>query len=223
MDASRQSQLFLDLTPIAERPKYVPPTVSLREFMIPETARKEFSRAQKEIERKDCVKAIAHLENGLRLYDQNAVALNDLGNCRRKLGDLQSAQAAFKRAMALSDAPYIAMNLAEAYTAEQRFAEADAVLMEAIRKAPNDGDVYYSLAVSYFKQARFEDAEAAALQADSRNHRIPDLHLLLAKIYFKLNPDKVVPQLELYLKEAPNGTESKRVREALKAAGQPQP
>src|SRR2546430_11195903 len=54
-------------------------------------------------------------------------------------------------------------------------------------------------------------SEAAALQADSRPHRIADLHLVLAKMYLHKNVDKLVDQLELYLKEAPNGSESDRV------------
>jgi tetratricopeptide (TPR) repeat protein len=182
--------------------------------MAPEAAKKEFERAQKELDRQDCVKAIQHLESGLRLYDQSATALNELGNCRRKLGDLPGAESAFKRAMGLGNATYIAMNLAETLTAQQKFTEAEAMLQETIRKTADNGGAYYALSIAYFKQDRLHEAEVAALQADARNH-LPDLHLLLAKIYAKSDADKTVKQLELYLKEAPNGTQSKAVREAL--------
>ena len=195
------------------------PVVSLSEYMIPEAAKKEFARARKELDREDCVKAIKHLENGLRLFDQSPGALNELGNCRRKLGDLQSAEAAFKRAMALSDKDYIAMNLAETLTAQQRFSEAESMLKEVIGKTAENGYAYYALAVAYFKQERLDEAEAAALQSDFRKH-LPDLHLLLGKIYSKTDPPRVVSQLETYLKEAPNGAQSKTVRELLKTARQ---
>jgi tetratricopeptide (TPR) repeat protein len=220
VDTTTQSRIDLELTHMTAPIQPVPPVASLREYLVPNAARKAFDRARKEIERQDCVKAIEHLEKGLHLYPQDAAALNDLGNCHRKLGDLQSAEAAFKRAMTLSDGVFILMNLAETYTAQQRFSEAEAILTEAIRKTPDSGDLYYALAVVYFKQDRLEDAEAAALQADSRKHRIPDLHLLLAKIYLKINTGKVALQLALYLKEAPDGPQSKRVREVLKAAKQ---
>jgi len=37
-------------------------------------------------------------------------------------------------------------------------------------------------------------------------------------MYLHKNYDKLVEHLELYLKEAPNGAESERVRQALKTA-----
>ncbi|PYS10739.1 MAG: hypothetical protein DMG17_24080 [Acidobacteria bacterium] len=73
--------------------------------------------ARKEIKRQDCSKAVGHLENGLRLASDSS-ALNDLGNCYRLLGDFERAEASFKRAMELSDSVYIALNLAETYTAQ---------------------------------------------------------------------------------------------------------
>jgi tetratricopeptide (TPR) repeat protein len=221
VDASSQSYIEIELSkPAVFNPpaQTGSPTVSIKQYMVPEKARKEFELAEKDIQRKDCSKAIRHLENGLRLYDQYAGGQNDLGNCRRQLGDFTGAEAAFKRAIALSNEPAPTMNLAETYSAQGRFGDAEATLMEAIKKFDESGDVYYALAVNYFKQDRLNDAEAAALQADSRVHRIADLHLLLAKIYALTDPEKVVPQLELYLKEAPNGPHSKQVREAIKEA-----
>src|SRR5262249_48126956 len=152
-------------------------------YAVPKDARKEFDRARKDIERQNCAKAIEHLEKGLRMYDRDASALNELGNCYRQLGRFESAETSFKRAMTLSAEGYIVMNLAEVYTAQKRFDDAETVLLESIGKAKGDGDVYYALAAAYYQEGRLEDAEAAALQADSRTHRLPDLHLLLAKIY----------------------------------------
>jgi tetratricopeptide (TPR) repeat protein len=214
-DTDRDSSFEIELTRTADHKQSVSPVVSVRDYMVPETAKKEFDRARKDIQRQDCPKAIAHLENGLRLVD-HASALNDLGNCYRKLGDFNSAEASFKRAVELSDSVYIALNLAEVYTAQKRFSDARAVLDRATSRTPGNGDAYYGLALTYFQEERFDEAEAAALQADSRAHKIVDLHLLLAKIYARKNRDKALEQLEIYLKEAPNGPESDRVRQALK-------
>src|SRR5215471_2529055 len=87
--------------------------VSIREYMIPKKARKEFDLARKQAGRQDCSKAITHFENGLRAFDQDASVHNDLGNCYRKLGLLDRAEDSFKRATALSDSVYVALNLAE--------------------------------------------------------------------------------------------------------------
>ena len=220
VNGATQRRVELELTRQAQPSRPLSPVISARSLLVPKNAEKEFDRARKAIEHQDCAKAITHLEAGLQLFDQSQAALNDLGNCRRKLGDVHGAEAAFKQALALGDAVYVAMNLAETYTARLRFDEAEAVLMDAIRKAGENGDAYYALAITYFKQERIKEAEAAALEADSRRHTIPDLHLLLAKIFAVTSPAKVTDELRRYLKEAPDGSQSKRVREVLKAAKQ---
>ena len=216
-DTTMAGPFEIDLTRTMDRPQQGSPVISVREYMMPDDARKEFDRAQKEIKRQDCGKAIEHLEKGLQLFDQPS-ALNDLGNCYRKLGKLDRAETSFRRAVELSDSVYIALNLAEVYTAQKRFSEARTVLENAARRTAENGDAYYGIALSYFKEERFDQAEAAALQAHTRPHRIADVHLLLAMIYAKKNPARVAGQLELYLDEAPNGPQSEHVREVLKAA-----
>ena len=194
----------------------LPPVVSLRELLVPESARKEFDRARNEARRRDCPKAIGHFEKGLRAFDQDASAQNELGNCYRKLGQLDRAEDSFKSARALSDSVYVSLNLAEVYTAQGRFKEAETLLTETILKKPNAGDAYYGLALVYFQEGLLDDAQAAALQADSHPHRIADLHLLLGEIYWrKQDPAAVIEQLEFYLKEAPNGPQSDRARQVL--------
>jgi tetratricopeptide (TPR) repeat protein len=193
----------------------MPPVVSLR-HLIPERARKEFDRARAEVSREDCAKAVGHFESGLRAFAQDASALNDLGNCYRKLGRLDRAEDSFKRAGALSNSVYIGLNLAEVYTAQERFKDAERVLLDAISKQPNAGDAYYGLALVYFDEGRFEDAEAAARQANARPHKIADLHLLLGDLYLRRQSTaEVIEQLESYLKEAPNGPHSEHVRQVL--------
>src|SRR5438093_2688029 len=167
----------IQLTKTVDRANPAEPVISLRDYMIPVSARKEFDRARREIKRDDCGKAIGHLENGLRLASDPS-ALNDLGHCHRKLGDFDKAEVSFKRAMELSDSVYIALNLAETYTAQKRYQEAEAVLTFTLQRKPESGDAYYGLAVSYLDQGRMQEAEAAALQADSRPHRIADVHLV---------------------------------------------
>lgn len=217
LDLAARGWVEIELTPV--RPVH-PGTavVPLRDYLVPNRAKKEFDRGRQEASRQNCAKAIAYLENGLRLYDQHVPALNDLGNCYRKRGDLGKAEDSFKKAAALSDEVYITLNLAELYTAQNRLADAEVLLDTAIGKRPDKGDLFYGLALVYFKHGRLPEAETAALQADSRMHQIPDLHLLLAKIYLKTAPGKVVGELERYLQEAPNSEKSKDIRRALNDA-----
>jgi len=196
-----------------ERPQAVP----LNQYTMPKPARKEFDSARKSANRNDCGRAVAHFENGLRLFGDDTAALNELGNCYRKLGEIDSAETAFKRAIALSDSVYISLNLAELYESRERFREAEDVFIDAIRRSPKQGDAYYGLAALYFNQGLYEAAKINALLASSLAHRIADVHLLLAKIYLRTNDQAAVRlQLEIYIKEDPKSPVSAKVKQALK-------
>jgi len=189
--------------------------VSIKQLM-PKGATKEFDRARKEVQQDNCAEAVGHFERGLRAFDRDASAYNDLGNCYRKLNRLQQAETSFKRARELTNSVFVALNLAEVYTAEKHFDEAKTVLNEAIAKKPDSGDAFYGLALVYIEEGRTQDAESAAQQAEARPHQIADLHLVLGKLYFeKGNYIASIRQLESYLKEAPNGTSSESVKEML--------
>jgi tetratricopeptide (TPR) repeat protein len=98
----------------------------------------------------------------------------------------------------------------------KRWVKAEEFTRRAIEMAPDDGDSYHVLAVVLFEEGRFDDAEAMALKANERPHRIADVHLLLAKLYLrKGNSAALRGQLESYLREAPNGPISDRIRQAL--------
>src|SRR5262249_7103506 len=159
----------------------------------------EFDRARKEIKQDHCADAIGHFERGLRAFDTDAAAYNDLGNCYRKLNRLDQAEASFKRARELSNSVFIALNLAEVYTAQRRFDDAKAVLNEAIAKKTDSGDAFYGLTLVYLEEGRNEEAEAAAQQAEARPHQIADLHLVLGKLYFEKGSYAAsIRQLESY-------------------------
>src|SRR5262249_19745171 len=194
------------------------PGISVREFLVPKTAREEFDRARKELRGGNCTKAIAHFEQGLRIFEEDASAHNDVGNCYRKLGKLDKAEESFKRAGALSDSVYIRLNLAEVYTSQERFNEAELVLLEAVRKGSYAGDAYYGLALVYFKQNLLEKAVAAGLQAHDFPHQVADVHLVLAEIYLRERKSAdALQQLQMYLKEAPNGALSEPIRQLVKS------
>jgi tetratricopeptide (TPR) repeat protein len=195
----------------------VEPVISIREYLVPEKVRKEFESARREVRRQNCPKAVDHFEKGLLSFDADAAAHNDLGNCYRQLNQLDRAEASFRRALALSDSVYVALNLSEVHAVQGRYGEAEAVLSAAIRKTPNAGDGYYGLALLYLAQGMWEEAETSARQADLRPHQIADVHLILASLYSKQGKsDEGALQLELYLKEAPNGALKEQVRRALR-------
>ena len=206
-------ELVRKQTPPEERPEVVP----LNQYTMPNAARKEFDSARRDANRNDCSGAVRHFENGLQLFGNDAAALNELGNCYRRLGEIDRAETAFKRALALSDSVYVSLNLAELYESQERFREAEDVFIEAIRRSPKQGDAYYGLAALYFHQGLFKPAKTNALQASALAHKIADVHLLLAKIYLRdYDQAAVTSQLEMFIKEDPNSPVSAEVKQALK-------
>src|SRR5262249_3397718 len=71
VDMASQTRVALQLTRATQSKQRTPPVVSLREYTVPKDARKEFDRARQDIGRKNCAKAVEHLEKGLRMYDQD--------------------------------------------------------------------------------------------------------------------------------------------------------
>src|SRR5262249_8499469 len=212
------SHITIELVPKKSSATNLRPSISVREFFVPKSARERFDRARKEVRAGNCAKAIEHFQQGLRLFDEDASAHNDLGHCYREVGDLDNAEESFNRARALSDSVYIRLNLAEVYTFQKRFEEAEMILLEAVRKARNAGDAYYGLMLVYFQQNLLEKAVAAGLQAHDGPHQIADVHLVLAEIYLRQNKSSdALQQLQMYLKEAPNGALSERVRQLVKS------
>jgi len=133
--------------------------------------------------------------------------LNDLGNLYRKLGQLGRAEDAFKRARALTDSVFVSLNLADVYLIQNRFKDAEDVLLEAVRKQLDSGDAYYGLVLVYLRQGRLDNAEEAALHAVGRPHVIADVHLFLADLYrMQQKENESIRQLDLYREESARAT-----------------
>ncbi|MCB9552599.1 MAG: tetratricopeptide repeat protein [Myxococcales bacterium] len=75
---------------------------------------------------------------------------NNLGLIYHAAGDYPGAEAQFRRALARWPGMLAAtINLANALKGQQRFAEADAALQQALARAPRDPDVLYNLGILY--------------------------------------------------------------------------
>jgi tetratricopeptide (TPR) repeat protein len=216
------SIVAVTLTPKAVGSRNAIQTVSVFEYQVPKTARKEFTKAEDAAHNADCPDAIEHLKAALAIFERYAAAHNAAGNCYAKTGATGLAEESFKRAMALTSAVYPALNLADLYTDQQRFNEAGDVLINAIRRSPTEGDGYYGLAVLRFKEDRLEEAARWAIEAHRHSLHIPDVHILLAKIYDrKAKDDLVLRELHSYVKEAKPGETRTKVQQMLKKSRRP--
>src|SRR4030095_10331334 len=150
--------IVIDIVRRETSPTNIQPSISLREYLVPKNARKEFDRARKEVTRQDCRSAVTHFENGLQVFDQDASAHNDLGNCYRQLGELDRAEASFLRARELTDSIYVSLNLAEVYTAQKRLDDREAALVRADSYPHQIADIHVVLAEIYWQKQKSSDA-----------------------------------------------------------------
>ena len=208
--------LDIELKPAVSGTQPASPTVSVYEAMVPRGAQQEYERGREQRAHSNCAKALPHLEKAVQEFPEYASAYNELALCYVEAHDFERAETAFKQSIKFGSSVYPPINLADLYLKENRADDARGALDSAIRKMPQEGDLYYALANVYFVEGRLDEAEKAGVAADSRVHRIPDLHVLRAKIYAQQgNPAAVREQLETFLKEAPNSPTAPRIRKFL--------
>jgi tetratricopeptide (TPR) repeat protein len=190
--------------------------VSITELQIPDKAKGEYKKGTEERQRGKCATAIPHFEKAIAAFPKYGEAHNELGNCLKEEKEFTRAEAAFKIAIEYTSTVYPAINLADLYTSQKRFAEARNVLLRATAKYPFEGDVYFAMAKLHFDQSQIAEAITAGLTAHQKIHRMADVHLLLAKAYLSLKDESAVAaQLRLYLEENPKGPIADQVRKTL--------
>jgi tetratricopeptide (TPR) repeat protein len=93
-------------------------------------------------------------------------AQTNLGTTYMRLGRLDLAVPAFREAITL-DRTYVPayVNLADVHRSQQREAEAERVLREAIAAVPGSGDAHHALGLSLVRQRRIPEALAALGEA----------------------------------------------------------
>ena len=194
------------------------PTISVREYQAPKSARQQFDKGRRKAQENDCASALDHLNEAIEIFSQYANAHNELGNCYVRLNNPDLAEAAFKRALEFTASVYPALNLADLYVRQRRFDLADEVLTNAIRRNPSEGDGYYGLALVRLEEDRLEEAAQLGREAHGHPRHIADVHLLLARIYLQSEREMpAVDELKLYVKEAKPGPVRDRIQKALKA------
>jgi tetratricopeptide (TPR) repeat protein len=195
-------------------------TISVTEYQVPETAKREYEEGFRQRKRGNCAQALPHLQKAVAAYEQYAEAHDILGDCFKRAGDLASAEASFKKAVLYGRTIYPSMNLADLYSERRQFNEAEFTLQQAFSKYPSEGDLHFAMALLYFNQGKIKEAEQQGLTAHSKIHRNADVHLLLSKVYLRLREyPKLKLELETYLAENPKSPLAFQVRQTLSDLG----
>ncbi|MFN0084734.1 MAG: tetratricopeptide repeat protein [Blastocatellia bacterium] len=134
--------------------------------------------------------AIAKLEKVVVLDPQMMRAFDNLGLCYDYLGQYDYAVRQYQRAVELNrkqpqPSPWPHLNLAITFLAQNKFAEADASLREAIRYDARLALAHYHLGLALEKQLRISDAIQSLEHAAHLDPAYPETHYSLGLLYQK--------------------------------------
>jgi lipoprotein NlpI len=201
-------------------------SISVTSMQVPEGARKEFEKGQKDERSNHLPSAQQHMEKAVALYDKYAAAWNELGKIDAANKDMEKARQAFEKAVAV-DAQYIPpyVSLAALELQTSQYDNAAETAGKVLALDPTIGFASFIQAAADFKLDRLDDAEKSAKDAENQPHQaIPQVHVLLAQIFVeKQDYGNAATQLRAYLKEAPKGQfaadAKKNLEEMEKTAG----
>lgn len=110
--------------------------------------------------------ALPFFEEATRRLPEEPDAWFRLGVCRERLGDLERASEAYRKAIALDPNAVTARNnLGVVYSAQKRYGDAAAVLEQAVRLKPDYAEARANLASVWINLARYQDAAAMCREA----------------------------------------------------------
>jgi tetratricopeptide (TPR) repeat protein len=192
---------------------------ALTDEAAPRKARKEYERGSRALREKKLDQAQLHLEKAVEEYPCYARAQTDLALAFVWQKNVPSAEAALRKSISC-DADYL-----EAYSRlgilldnTNRYSESEKILEEGLRRFPNSWDLHYQLAAACAGLEQFDKAEEQYLKVRSLNPAPPaELHVRLADLFQRMkNYEKAYVEMQVYLKEDPNGRFADRTRTVIR-------
>jgi hypothetical protein len=183
-------------------------SISVISLQVPNDARKEFEKGEKEARSSHFDLAAQHLEKAVTEYDKYAAAWNDLGDVYDIDHETEKSRQAFQKAIA-ADPHYIPpyLGLARLEMQNQEIEPAVETAGKALELDPSIGIANFIQTVGYFKLNRLDDAEKSAQITEKGPHQtMSDLHAVHAQIFLeKQDYQDAAAQMRAYLIEVPQG------------------
>ncbi|RPI29282.1 MAG: hypothetical protein EHM61_02115 [Acidobacteria bacterium] len=194
------------------------PVVSASALAVPPKARDEYRKALIAEKENKFEAALKHADEALRLHPPFAEAYAVKGFLLLHEQKSAEARAAFEKALAidpsLSDA---LLGLGRIYNAESRFAEAERELLKARSRDTPAWQINYELGRACMGLKKNAECENYLRQARAASPSYAPVYYLLAQVLLLLDrPLEAVPEMETYLKLAPEGPTADKVRDLLK-------
>jgi len=193
-------------------------SISVTSLQVPDGARKEFEKGDKDARRNHLDTATQHMEKAVAQYDKYAAAWNALGKLYAANHEAEKSQQAFEKAIA-ADPHYIPpyLSLADQELQDQEFVLAVETAGKALDMDPSIGVANFIQAIANFKLHRLDAAEKSAQMAEKGEHEnMEDLHALHAEILLeKHDYPNAAAQMRAYLKEFPKGRFADQMKNEL--------
>jgi tetratricopeptide (TPR) repeat protein len=159
--------------------------VSARALSIPQSAWKEYGKAEQRLSKHDAEGAVAHLRRATEMAPQFAAAWNSLGTIAYHAQQYAQAEQYFRKGLAADPDEYAPLvNLGGVLINLGQYQEAWSFNTLAVSKQPNDALAHAQLGMACFALGKVDTAEAElreAIRLDPRHFTNPQL--LLADIY----------------------------------------
>ena len=193
-------------------------SISITSLLVPNGARKEFEKGDKEARSNHLDSATQHLEKAVTQYDKYAAAWNELGNLYSTNREIEKSRQSFEKAIA-ADPHYIPpyLGLADLELQNEEFELAVETAGKALELDPSIGVANYIQTIGNFKLNRLDAAEKSAQMTEKGPHQsMPDLHPLHAEILLQKHEySNAAAQIRAYLKEFPQGRFADQMKKDL--------
>ena len=192
-----------------------PSVVKAENAGVPKKALEFYDNASKLAREKDYAGAIKELRLAVAEYPSYVSALTLIGILHMRLNELDKADEAFKAALKIDPEAFEPLlNRSITLFKLSKFKDAENLLRKTLKVRPESSAAYYYLGRTLNKLGKNDEAEKAFLTCTEKSPgEFKEAHRLLAAIYLdRGKPERVVEQLEMYLKLVPTAPDAENLR-----------
>jgi len=218
---STSRNLRIVLAP-ASKPDVLPQSddtvVSTTTLTIPPKARDEYEKALRAEKNKEVKAARKHLDKALDLCPHYAAAHTAKGFLLLEEQKTGEAEAAFRKALEIDpNLPDAWLGIGRIKNGESRFGEAENLLLKAKSANGDSWQLNYELGRACAGLGKNAEAENYLRKATAAAPTYPPVYYLLAQVLLGLDrPLEAVPEMEAYLRIAPEGPTADKVRDLIR-------
>jgi tetratricopeptide (TPR) repeat protein len=193
-------------------------SVAAVDLNVPDSARKEFEKANEDMARHDWTSALLRLNRAISAYPQYAQAFNNLAAVYGHMNDSPHEREALEKAIELNDHLVPALvNLAKLCFQDKDAAHAETLLEKASRVEPSNPEIMTLLAQAQLLNKHFDAAIATAHNVHTMPHQnFALVHYIAARAFERENHlQNALAELQVFLTEEPKGSRADHVREEI--------